>query len=227
MILHELHSHPDILRHDPVQEPAFQPWSKDFSAETHTDEIASLLERYPELRSQMDTLVPEHVSYSDFWKRYLYQKSKIDADEARRKQMIESKDEDHEFDWDGDDDADDLELEGKASTETVKQVTVKTRVEENPRNSSTSESSTSFDIVSQSSAVPPLTKEKEDKVCPPSRRLVDSRARRLRKRVMMIGNSLRFGVIRFRMYYGWACIAFNWRRLDCSVPLTLSCPCVL
>jgi hypothetical protein len=78
--------------------------------------------------------------------------------------MIETKDEDHEFDWDGDDDADDLEFEGKASTETVKQVTAKTGGEENPRNSSTSESSTSFDIVSQSSAVPPLTKEKEDKV---------------------------------------------------------------
>jgi hypothetical protein len=171
VILHELHSNSDILRRDPdiSQEPTFQTWEREFSAERHTDEIAALLERYPELRSQMDTLVPEHVSYKDFWKRYLYQKSKIDADEARRKLMIETKDEEHDFDWDGEDEAEEEHknpgFEGKASTETVKP-TIITRQpgEEVPRNSSTSESSTSFDIVSQSSAVPPLTKEKEEKV---------------------------------------------------------------
>ena len=117
----------------------------------------------------MDTLLPEHVSYKDFWKRYLYQKSKIDADEAKRKLMIETKDEEHDFDWDGEDEGEEEHknpgFEGKASTETVKPpITTSQPGEEVPRNSSTSESSTSFDIVSQSSAVPPLTKEKEKKV---------------------------------------------------------------
>jgi hypothetical protein len=105
----------------------------------------------------MDSLVPEKVAYADFWKRYLYFKSKIDADEARRKQLFQNKLDDNEFDWDDDADDEKDAVDGKTSTETVKPISM-AGTESNPRNSSNSESSTSFDIVSQSSAVPPQPK---------------------------------------------------------------------
>ena len=167
-LLHDLHSHQELLLGDPDVnvEPSYPAWEKSFSAEQRTDEIASLLESYPELRTLMDSLVPEKVPYTDFWRRYLYQKSKIEVEEAKRKQVFENKQDDHDFDWDGEDEEDEgpgseSGLDGKNSTETVKAVKATTASqEEAPRNSSTSESSTSFDVVSLSSAAPPATKEK-------------------------------------------------------------------
>ena len=176
-LLRELHTNPKILLQNPdtLKDPDFSTWQNNFAAEPHTDEIASLLDRYPELRSEMDSLVPENVSYADFWMRYLYQKSKIDADEAKRKQLFESNEDENDFDWDGDDEADDTaqrnnrsspmttsNQEAKISTETVKPSlsTTGQQAEPAPRNSTASESSTSFDIVSQSSALPPMTVEK-------------------------------------------------------------------
>ena len=174
--MHELHTNPNILLQNPdaSKDPEFSTWQNKFSAEPYTDEIASLLDRYPELRSEMDSLVPEKVSYKDFWMRYLYQKSKIDTDEARRKQLFESNHDENDFDWDGDDEADDTQhgvnhtrptafnREGETSTEKVKPrgSTTGPQTEPAPRKSSTSESSASFDIVSQSSAIPPVTMEK-------------------------------------------------------------------
>jgi hypothetical protein len=165
--LHDLHSNHELLVGEPDlhDEPSYPAWEESFSAEQRTDDIASLLERYPELRTLMDSLVPEKVSYTDFWKRYLYQKSKIDAEEAKRKQVFENSHDDNDFDWDGEDEEEgqgsESGLDGKNSTETVKAVkSTAAQQEEVPRNSSTSESSTSFDVVSLSSAVPPATKEK-------------------------------------------------------------------
>jgi hypothetical protein len=165
--LHDLHSNQELLLRDPDVnvDPSYTAWEKSVSAEERTDEIASLLERYPELRTLMDSLVPEKVPYKDFWMRYLYQKHKIDAEEARRKQVFENNNDDNDFDWDGEEEEDggqgsESGLDGKHSTDTVKAVkTVTTQQEEAPRKSSTSESSTSFDVVSLSSAIPP-TKEK-------------------------------------------------------------------
>ena len=167
-MLHDLHSTQELLLSDPEvkSDPSYTEWDKSFSAEQHTDEIAALLERYPELRSLMDSLVPEKIPYKDFWKRYLFQKSKIDAEEAKRKQVFENSHDDNDFDWDGEDEEDEGHgsesgLDEKNSTETVKAAKATTgQQEENPRNSSTSESSTSFDVVSVSSALPPTAKEK-------------------------------------------------------------------
>ena len=167
-LLSELHSNPDAFLNDPhsSKEPSFTTWQQDFSADKSTDNIAALLERYPDLRAQMDRLVPEKVSYKDFWMRYLFQKSKIDADETKRKQLFQSGVDESDFDW-GEDDEADYETRltshpGKTSIETVKpkSSSASQPSESAPRNSSTSESSTSFDIVSQSSAVPPPGKEK-------------------------------------------------------------------
>lgn len=175
-MLHDLNTNPDLLCKNPDEfcEPSFVSWQATFSAEQRTDDIAALLDRYPELRSLMDSLVPEKISYKEFWMRYLYQKSKLDADEAKRKQLLESNLDENDFDWDGEDEIDGLSPndtpsmtsrlspEGKISTNIVKRSAPKhgQQADGNPRTSSTSESSTSFDIVSQSSAVPPIAKDK-------------------------------------------------------------------
>ena len=109
--------------------------------------------------------MPEKVSYSDFWTRYFYHKSSLDVEEAKRKQLFESNVDENEFDW-GDEEGDEelteqhtgrreVQNEGKSSCETVK-AGARGQSEAAPRNSSTSESSNSFDIVSQSSALPPM-----------------------------------------------------------------------
>lgn len=121
----------------------------------------------------MDRLVPERISYQEFWMRYLYHKSKIEADEAKRKQLFQDNEDDNDFDWDGDDDLDEalhpdahhvnegLSLKGKMSTDTATPtVPISHQLSEpTTRNSCASESSTSFDIVSQTSAIPPSMKD--------------------------------------------------------------------
>ena len=199
--MRDLNTNSDIfvINPDPSKESSFSSWENEFSADYYTDEIASLLGRYPELRSKMDSLVPETVSYKDFWMRYFFQKSKIDAEEAMRRQLLETNDDENNFDWDGDDETDDVELndkdtfpkddshQEKTSTEIVehKMSTTHRQSEPAPRNSSTSESSTSFDVVSQSSAIPPLT---TDKVVH-NLSYVNPRFLRPQKTVTMIGNN--------------------------------------
>jgi hypothetical protein len=146
----------------------------------------------------MDSLVPERVSYQDFWMRYLFYKSNIDSEESKRKQLFESNVDDNKFDWDGDDVEDSPPTEEfytlsphKNSSDTVKR-TLGQHPESAPRNSSTSETS-SFDIVSQSSAVAPLAK---DKVLS-QLFVVDLRYWRLRRRVMMTGNNSKLAFIVF------------------------------
>lgn len=169
--MHALHIEPTLFLDDSdlSEEDSYSLWQSSFSAEKHTEEIAALLDRYPELRSQMDALVPERVSYKDFWSRYLYRKSKIDSAERKRKQLFENKVEENDFDWDEEDESDVNEEEtedvptrqGKASMETVTPGAASVElVEPAPRNSRSSESSTSFDIVSQSSAIPPQSLDK-------------------------------------------------------------------
>ena len=170
-----MHTEPTLFLDDSdiSEEEAYSSWNSSFSAEGHTEEITSLLEQYPELRSQMDALVPEQVSYTDFWRRYLYRKSKIDSAETKRKQLFENKVEENDFDWDEDEsevnEDDSVEIptgQGKTSMETVIHEGFSgERAEPAPRNSRSSESSTSFDIVSQSSAVPPQSVEKVPLPC--------------------------------------------------------------
>ena len=175
--MHDLHTNPQLLLENPdaTKEPSFSTWQSSFSAEQYADEITSLLDRYPELKSTMDSLVVHgKVSHTEFWLRYFYHNSKIVVDEAKRKHLFESNEDENDFDWDGEDEADEAQVKDnqlfpsnnscdeKMSTETVKPRAISATAEQSeptPRKSSTSESSTSFDIVSQSSAVP-FTREK-------------------------------------------------------------------
>lgn len=74
-------------------EPTFVEWSKDFSADKKTEQIAADLDKYPELRSTMEKLVPDSVQYGDFWRRYYFLRNELDMEEQKRKELLKGKNE--------------------------------------------------------------------------------------------------------------------------------------
>lgn len=85
--LHVIHSSLDSFISDPVS-AEYEPWTKTFDAESKTDDISKDLESFNELRSSMEKLVPDRVSYADFWKRYYFLRHSIETAEARRKDLL-------------------------------------------------------------------------------------------------------------------------------------------
>lgn len=85
--LHVIHSNLDNFTKDPVSDE-FPEFKKSFNAESKTDEIAADLEKYPELRTAMEKLVPETVEYADFWTRYYFLRLVIETEEQKRKELL-------------------------------------------------------------------------------------------------------------------------------------------
>lgn len=85
--LHVIHSNLENFTKDPGSDqwPKFK---EAFNAEGKTGEIASDLEKYPELRSAMEKLVPEQVEYSQFWSRYYFLRFVIETEEQKRKELL-------------------------------------------------------------------------------------------------------------------------------------------
>ena len=85
--LHVIHSNLENFTKDPDSDqwPKFK---EAFNAEAKTGEIASDLEKYPELRSAMEKLVPEQVEYSQFWSRYYFLRFVIETEEQKRKELL-------------------------------------------------------------------------------------------------------------------------------------------
>lgn len=88
--LHAIHSSLDSFMKDPNTEE-FKPWAEKFNAESKTDDISKDLENSPELRASMEKLVPDQVSYADFWKRYYFLRHSIETAEARRKDLLKGR----------------------------------------------------------------------------------------------------------------------------------------
>jgi len=88
--LHVIHSSLDSFTNDPVSEE-YAPWAKDFNVESKTNDISSDLEKYKELRTAMEKLVPDKVAYGDFWKRYYFLRHSIETAEARRRDLLKGK----------------------------------------------------------------------------------------------------------------------------------------
>lgn len=88
--LHVIHSNLENFTKDPESEqwPAFQ---KDFNVDAKTDEIATDLEKYPDLRSAMEKLVPEEVEYAQFWCRYYFLRFVIETEEQKRKELLKGR----------------------------------------------------------------------------------------------------------------------------------------
>ncbi|PYH46559.1 BSD domain-containing protein [Aspergillus saccharolyticus JOP 1030-1] len=103
--LHVIHSTLESFTNDPVSElwPAFQ---TEFKIAEKTDAIAADLEKYPELRSAMEKLVPEQVEYATFWCRYYFLRLVIETEEQKRKELLQGATvvDDEEVKWDDDSD---------------------------------------------------------------------------------------------------------------------------
>ncbi|KAK9376027.1 uncharacterized protein V1513DRAFT_440437 [Lipomyces chichibuensis] len=101
--LHALHTsvEPFLADSDDV---AYEEFAKGFSVDSQTATIAGDLEHYPELRKLMEKVVPEKITYEEFWKRYYFLREQINQEELRRKQLLnEAGQADDNFDWDEED----------------------------------------------------------------------------------------------------------------------------
>lgn len=85
--LHVIHSSLDSFNKDPVGEE-YELWTKTFDVDKKTEDIAKDLESFDELRASMEKLVPDTVTYADFWKRYYFLRHSIETAEARRRDLL-------------------------------------------------------------------------------------------------------------------------------------------
>ncbi len=85
--LHVIHTSLDSFTKDPVSEE-YELWTKTFNVESKTNDISKDLENFMELRASMEKLVPDTVTYGDFWKRYYFLRHSIETAEARRRDLL-------------------------------------------------------------------------------------------------------------------------------------------
>uniref|UniRef100_A0A060T038 ARAD1C05148p n=1 Tax=Blastobotrys adeninivorans TaxID=409370 RepID=A0A060T038_BLAAD len=87
------------------EDSGFSKFKDTFQVSQHTDEIAKDLETYTSLRTLMESLVPDQVSYEDFWTRYYYMRQQISDQEKKRRELLkQASTEEDELGWDDDDD---------------------------------------------------------------------------------------------------------------------------
>ena len=88
--LHAIHSAHERFRKDPVS-PEFAPYKEGFSVDQQTEAIAKDLATFRELQEAMEQLVPDKVSYEDFWTRYYFLRHVVASEEQRRKELLQGK----------------------------------------------------------------------------------------------------------------------------------------
>ena len=85
--LHVIHSNLESFSKDPVSDE-WAAFKQTFNVDDKTGSIAADLEKYPELRSAMEKLVPEQVEYATFWSRYYFLRLVIETEEQKRKELL-------------------------------------------------------------------------------------------------------------------------------------------
>lgn len=85
--LHVIHSNLESFTKDPVSDE-WAAFKEKFDIDSKTDDVAADLEKYPELRSAMEKLVPEQVEYATFWCRYYFLRLVIETEEQKRKELL-------------------------------------------------------------------------------------------------------------------------------------------
>ncbi len=85
--LHVIHSSTDSFTKDPISEE-YEPWTQTFDLDSKTEDISKDLDNFAELRISMEKLVPDTVTYGDFWKRYYFLRHSIETAEARRRDLL-------------------------------------------------------------------------------------------------------------------------------------------
>ncbi|OOF98936.1 hypothetical protein ASPCADRAFT_204634 [Aspergillus carbonarius ITEM 5010] len=102
--LHVIHSNLESFSKDPVSDE-WAAFKQTFNVDDKTGSIAADLEKYPELRSAMEKLVPEQVEYATFWSRYYFLRLVIETEEQKRKELLKDVNVDEEeVKWDDDSD---------------------------------------------------------------------------------------------------------------------------
>ncbi|KAF7861972.1 hypothetical protein EAF04_007853 [Stromatinia cepivora] len=117
--LHVIHSTLDSFTTDPISEE-FEPWAKTFSVEKKTDDVSKDLEKYQELRSSMEKLVPDQVKYEDFFKRYYFLRHSIETAEAKRRDLLKgavATEQEEEVKWASDSEEDSEESDDDEESE--------------------------------------------------------------------------------------------------------------
>lgn len=113
-----------------ISEPShgitFESWEKEISIDGKTEEISLLLEEYPDLRKQMESLVPSEVSYDDFWKRFFWHKEVVQPIKA----IQSGNDEEEIFSW-GDERSDEEESDNEQVNDEKKQSSEEDTTENN------------------------------------------------------------------------------------------------
>ncbi|KAJ8099349.1 hypothetical protein POJ06DRAFT_282393 [Lipomyces tetrasporus] len=160
--LHALHTSTEPFLTD-SDDTAYQEFANGFSVDSQTTTIAGDLDHYPELRKLMEKVVPEKITYEEFWKRYYFLREQINQEELRRKQLLnEAGQAEDNFDWDEEDEDDEVAAQAKAgqapsistktsnSTDTLKaeEAEIAQTEAESKSASSRPSSESSYDVVS-------------------------------------------------------------------------------
>lgn len=98
--LHLLHTNLELFHSDPKVE-SFEAFTAAFSIDKQTEKVSADLERYPELRSTMEKLVPGEVEYTAFWIRYYFLRNELDLEEQKRKEVLRGASSLSVFMWEG------------------------------------------------------------------------------------------------------------------------------
>ncbi|OAA78940.1 BSD domain-containing protein [Akanthomyces lecanii RCEF 1005] len=160
--LHVIHTSTDSFAKDPAGEE-YNKFTADFDVEKKTTDIASDLEKYPELRTTMEKLVPDQISYPDFWKRYYFLRRSIEDAESRRKELLKAAAAEDEVGWDDDESEDESAAAPKrpASVESTTTINPKKEglLKPNEQRKSNDEKSqadseASYDVVGGTSGLP-------------------------------------------------------------------------
>ncbi|KAJ5650568.1 uncharacterized protein N7484_004291 [Penicillium longicatenatum] len=162
--LHVIHSNLDSFTKDPASDK-FPEFKKNFSVDAKTDEIASHLEKYPELRSAMEKVVPETVEYVDFWTRYYFLRLVIETEEQKRKELLRGASaDDEEVGWDDDSDSESVSPatpQVSAGAQSLAPEAQKAEPRRSNDQHSQADSESSYDVVSgAASRTPGSPKEK-------------------------------------------------------------------
>ncbi|QSZ35970.1 hypothetical protein DSL72_007092 [Monilinia vaccinii-corymbosi] len=149
--LHVIHSTLDSFTADPISEE-YEPWAQNFNVEEKTDDISQDLEKYEELRSSMEKLVPDQVKYEDFFKRYYFLRHSIETAEAKRRDLLKgavaTEQDEEEVKW-ASDSEEDSEEESDDDQESKDDQTTKASTNDRPASAGSS------------ATLQPATQEKE------------------------------------------------------------------
>ncbi|KAI2784487.1 BSD-domain-containing protein [Daldinia loculata] len=108
--LHVLHTTEKSFTEDPTG-AEYAAWSKTFDVESKTEVISAALAKYPDLRANMEKLVPDKVPYADFWRRYCFLRHSIETAEARRRDLLKAASAEEEIGWGEESDEEESEEE--------------------------------------------------------------------------------------------------------------------